>query len=90
MTVMMETYLLNLVSIEVRNAVDYDPRQRTPKVHGLVHYKGHDARGQDIVAHPSVPCQPHLLEVVELNVVLGYLLKGCPIRILRHWRQDGG
>lgn len=52
--------------------------------------KRHDTRGQDVVAHPCVPGEPHLLEVAELDIVLGDLLKGAPVRVLRHWRQDRG
>jgi hypothetical protein len=55
-----------------------------------VNHEGHDAGGQNIVAHPCVPGHPHLLKVVELHIVLGDLLKGAPVGILRHWRQDGG
>lgn len=85
-----KTYLLDLVLPEVGNAVDDDPRQRSAKVERLVDDKRHDAGGQNIVAHPCVPCEPHLLKVVERDVVLGDLLEGAPVRVLRHWRQDRG
>jgi hypothetical protein len=87
---MAETYVLELVSVEERYAVDDDPGKRASKVEELVDDKGHDSCRQDIVAHPCVPGHPHLLEVVELHVVLGDLLKGAPVRVLRHWRQEGG
>jgi hypothetical protein len=84
------TYRLDLVTPEHGQAVDDDPGQCAPKVKGLVNDKGHDACGEDIVAHPRVPGQPHLLKVVERDVVLGDLLEGAPVRVLRHWRQNGG
>lgn len=49
------SYLLNLISVEERDAVDNDPRQRAAKVDDLVHDKGHDARCKDIVLHVRVP-----------------------------------
>lgn len=79
---------MNLVFPEVWNAVDDDPGQSAAEVERLVHDEGHDAGGQDIVAHPGVPCKPQLLGIVELDIVLGDLLKGAPVGILRHWRQD--
>lgn len=81
---------MELVSVEVRYAVDDDPGKRASEVKRLVDNKGHDSRRQDIVAHPCVPGHPHPLEVVELHIVLGDLLKGAPVGVLRHWRQDGG
>jgi len=65
-----EAYLLNLVLVEIGNTVNDDPGQRSAKVHGLVHDERHDSGSQDVVAHPSVPSEPHLLKVVELDVVL--------------------
>jgi hypothetical protein len=87
---LISTYLLNLELLEVRDAVYYDPGQRPAEVKELVDHEGHDTSGQNIVAHPCVPGQPHLLKVVELHIVLGDLLEGAPVGILRHWRQDGG
>jgi hypothetical protein len=84
------TYLLDLVAPEHGQTVDDDPGQRAAIVEDLVDDEGHDARGEDIVAHPRVPGQPHLLEVAERDVVLGDLLEGAPVRVLRHWRQNGG
>jgi hypothetical protein len=84
------TYLLDLVLPEVRNGVYYDPRQRSSKVEDLVDDKRHDSCSQDVVAHPCVPCKPELFKVVELYIVLGDLLEGAPVRVLRHWRQNGG
>lgn len=86
----MEAYLLELVAVEKGYAVDDDPGERASKVDGLVHDKGHDARREDIVAHPCVPRHPHPLEVVELHIVFGDLLKRTPVGVLRHWRQDRG
>jgi hypothetical protein len=59
------TYLLDLVAPEHGQTVDDDPGQRAAIVEDLVDDEGHDARGEDIVAHPRVPGKPHLLEVVE-------------------------
>jgi hypothetical protein len=70
-----EIYLLNLVLPEVRDAVYYNPWERSSKVESFVQDEGHDSCRQDVVAHPCVPCEPHLLEVVELDIVLGDLLK---------------
>jgi hypothetical protein len=81
---------LNLVLPEIWNAVDDKPGQSAAKVETFMHDERHDARGEDIVAHPGVPCKPHLLKVVQLNIVLGDLLEGAPVGILRHWRQDCG
>jgi hypothetical protein len=83
-----ETYLLNLVLPEVWDAVYYDPWERSSEVKGFVQDEGHDSCRQDIIAHPCVPCEPHLLKEVELDVVLGDFLKRPPVGILRHWRQD--
>jgi hypothetical protein len=82
--------MLELVSVEVRYAVDDDPGKRAAEVKRLVDNKRHDSRCQDIVTHPRVPGHPHLLEVVELHIVLGDLLKRAPVRVLRHWRQERG
>lgn len=84
------TYLLHLVLSEVWNTVDDDPGQRTAKVKDLVDEERHDTRGQDVVTHPCVPGQPHLLKVVELDIVLGDLLEGAPVGVLRHGRQNRG
>lgn len=81
---------MDLVAVEERYAVDDDPGKRASEVEGLVHDKGHDSCRQDVVAHPCVPGHPHLLEVVELYIVRGDVLKGTPVGVLRHWRQDGG
>ena len=81
---------MDLVAVEERYAVDDDPGKRASEVEGLVDNKGHDSCRQDIVAHPCVPGHPHLLEVVELYIVRGDVLKGAPVGVLRHWRQDRG
>lgn len=85
-----ETYGLKLVLLEHREHVDDDPWQRSSKVEGFVDHEGHDTGGQNIIAHPRVPGQPHLLEVVEGDIVLGDLFERSPVRVLRHWRQNGG
>lgn len=85
-----KTYVLKLVSVEEGDAVDDDPGNRASEVQSLVDDKGHDSCRKDVVAHPCVPGHPHLLEEVELDVVLGDLLEGAPVRVLRHWRQKRG
>lgn len=64
------TYLLNLVLLEVGNAVDDDPWQTAAEVDGLVHDEAHDARGENVVADVCIPRHPHALEVVEVDIVL--------------------
>lgn len=83
-------YLLDLELLEIWNQIDNDPGQRTPKVDGFVHNKRHDSGGQYIVLHKRVPCKPELLRVIEGNIVLGDLLEGAPVCVLRHWREKGG
>ncbi len=65
-----EAYILYLVFVEVRNAIDYPPRQGTTKVDDLMHEERHDARGEDIVLHIGVPRRPQALEDVEAHIVL--------------------
>ena len=51
----------------------------------------HDAGGEDIVAHPGVPRNPHALENVEVNIVAGDFLEGVPISVggmRQRGRQD--
>ena len=76
-----QTYLLDLVLPKIRYAVDDYPWQRAPKVYSLMHNKGHDPCGKDIVPHESIPRQPEALEIVELNIVLRDLLKRPPVCI---------
>lgn len=52
------TCLLNLPSAEVGYGVDNDPWQTATKVDDLVHDKGHDASGEDVILHPQVPRRP--------------------------------
>jgi hypothetical protein len=83
-------YLLDLIPPEPRNSVDYNPRQRPTEVNEFVHAKRHDARGQNVVLHERVPREPHLLRVIERDVVFGNLLKGAPVCVLRHGHSHGG
>lgn len=46
---------LNLVLVEIGDAVDYDPRKTSAEVNNLVHDEGHDAGGEDIILHVCVP-----------------------------------
>lgn len=47
-----------------------------------MHYEAHDTSGKDIVAHVCIPSRPQLFEVVELEVVLGYLVELVPVCVL--------
>lgn len=73
------TYVLNLVLVEIGNAVDNDPGKRAAKVDEFVHQKGHDTSGEHIVANVRIPGHPQLLEIVEVYIVLGYLLELVPV-----------
>ena len=55
---------LDLVLVEVGDAVDEDPGEGTPEVDDLVHDEGHDAGGEDVVLHVCVPGLKILLESV--------------------------
>ena len=52
------THVLDLVFVQEGEAVNDDPGQRAAKVNNLMHDKGHDAGGKDIVLHEGVPCRP--------------------------------
>lgn len=83
----LETYVLNLVFIEVGNAVNDGPRYRAPEIHSFVHYKGHDACGKDIVLHVGIPRRPQPLEDIEVNIVFGDVLELPPVRLLRRGKK---
>ena len=46
---------LNLVLVEVGDAIDYYPRETAAEVDDFVHHEGHDSGGEDIVLHVRVP-----------------------------------
>ena len=46
---------LNLVLVEVGDAIDDDPGNTAPEVDAFVHNEGHDSGGEDIVLHIRVP-----------------------------------
>jgi hypothetical protein len=73
--------ILNLVLIHVRNPVDNDPRQRSTKVDNLMHDKGHDTCGENIVLHECIPRCPHSLGEAKMEVVFRDLLELAPICI---------
>jgi hypothetical protein len=73
--------LLNLVLVEIGNAIDNHPRERAAKVDEFVHQKGHDTGGEYIVANVGVPRHPQLLKVIEVYIVLGHLFELVPIRV---------
>lgn len=50
------TDILELVFVEVRDAVDNDPGEGPSEVDDLVHDESHDASGEDVVLHPKIPC----------------------------------
>lgn len=73
------TYVLNLVLVEVGNAVDNDPGKRAAEVDEFVHQKGHDTSGEDIVADVGIPGHPEFLKVVEVYIVLRNLFELVPV-----------
>ena len=75
------TYVLNLVLVEKRNAIDDHPGQRAAKVDKFVHQEGHDAGGEHIVANVCVPRHPQLFKVIEVYIVLGHLFELVPVRV---------
>lgn len=46
-----------------------------------MHHKRHDASGQNIVLHESIPSHPQALEEVEMDIIFGDLVKLTPVRI---------
>ena len=46
---------LDLVLVEVGDAVDNDPGETSAEVNNLMHDEAHDSRGDDIVLHIGVP-----------------------------------
>lgn len=74
-------YVLNLVLVEIRNAIDNHPGKRAAKVDEFVHQEGHDAGGEHVVANVGVPCHPQLLKVIEVHIVLGHLFELVPVRV---------
>jgi hypothetical protein len=73
--------LLNLVLVEIGNAIDDHPGERATKVDELVHQEGHDTGGEHIVANVGVPRHPQLLKVIEVYIVLGHLFELVPVRV---------
>ena len=82
------TYVLDLVFVEVLHPVDDDPGERPAEVDHLVHDKRHYTGGEDIVLHVGIPGCPHLLEQVEVDIVLRDLFKLTPVG-LRGGRKEG-
>ena len=73
--------VLNFILIEVGNAVDDKPWEGAAKVDDLVHQEGHDAGREHIILNIGVPRSPHALKDVEVDIVLGDLVKLAPIGI---------
>lgn len=86
--IVLATYVLNLVLVEVGYPVDDDPGQTAAEVDDLVHEEAHDAGGEDIVADVGVPRSPHTLEVVEVDIVLGDLVELVPVGVGRVRQHD--
>lgn len=63
-------YILNLVVFQQTQAIDDDPGQGASEVDDFVHDERHDASGQDIILHPSIPGGPQSLNNIEVSVVL--------------------
>jgi hypothetical protein len=70
-----KTHVLNLVSVEPRDQLHYDEGQRAAEVDNLVHNEAQNSRRQCVVLHPEIPGRPEALSNVELDIVLGDLLK---------------
>ena len=75
------SYILNLVSVEVWNAVYDRPRDRAPKIDGLVHNKRHDASSEDIILQIGVPGCPQAFKNVEVDIVLGNFIELAPVSL---------
>lgn len=75
------TYVLNLVLVEIRNAIDNHPGKRAAKVDEFVHQERHDAGGEHVVANVGVPRHPQLLKVIEVYIVFGHLFELVPVRV---------
>lgn len=56
--------ILNLVLLEVGDAVNNEPRQTTAKVHDFVHEEEKETGGENIVIHPVVVSTPYFLKGV--------------------------
>ena len=76
------TYVLDLVPIKVRNAVDNNPRQTPSKINHFMHRKAHNASGKNIVLHVNIPRQPEAFEVVKGDIILGNFFELAPVRVL--------
>jgi hypothetical protein len=74
--------MLNFVLPKRRNLINNNPRQTPSEIHSFVHHKGHDARSEHVVLHVDVPRSPHLLEVVERDIVFGDFLELRPVCVL--------
>jgi len=71
--------VLNLVLVEIGNAIDDNPRKGAAEVDKFVHQEGHDTSGEDVVANVRIPGHPQLLEIVEVYIVLRDLLELVPV-----------
>ena len=70
---------MNLVSIEVTQAIDKDPWQRAAEVEQLVDDERHDAGGQDIILHPRIPRDPQSLCHAQVGIGFGNIPILAPI-----------
>lgn len=75
------TYVLDLVLVEIGNAINNHPRERAAKVDKFVHQEGHDTSGEHVVANVGVPRHPQLLKVIEMYIVLGDLFELVPVSV---------
>ena len=64
------THALDLVFTEVRDLIHEDEWESSSEIDDFVHHEGHDSGGEDVVLHVGVPCGPHLLEDIEVDIVL--------------------
>jgi len=79
--------VLNLVSVEIWYPIDDHPWQRTAKVNELMHHERHNTGCEDIVLHVGIPCSPHPLENIEVNVVSRNLVELAPVGVWRRREQ---
>lgn len=76
-------YVLDFVFVEEGDHVDDYPGQRAAKIDQLVHDKGHDAGGENVILEVGVPRSPQPLEYVQVDVVLADELVILPVSLRR-------
>ena len=85
-----ETYILDFVLVEIRDAIDDGPRYRTSKIDDFVHDERHDASSKNVVLHMSIPSCPEPLKDIEVDIVFGDILELTPVSFLRRGEEGRG